>query len=134
MTNATSDSTPSPYVTGLRGRCPHCGQGKLFAGLLNLAPSCTGCGLDYSFADSGDGPAVFVCLLAGAVVCAEALWLDVAFALPIWLNLLICAPTIFIVSLALLRLLKGLLVALQYVNKAEEVRYVDKEEQRRWRE
>ena len=45
---------------GLRCRCPRCGKGKLFAGFLTLRPRCEVCGLDYGFADSGDGPAVFI--------------------------------------------------------------------------
>ena len=50
----------SPLTTGLAGRCPRCGDGKLFSGFLTVAPRCDVCGLDYAFADSGDGPAVFV--------------------------------------------------------------------------
>jgi len=42
-----------------RRRCPRCRQGKLFSGLLTLRKKCEGCGLDYSFADAGDGPAIF---------------------------------------------------------------------------
>ena len=43
----------------------------LFDGLLKVKPACASCGLDYSFADSGDGPVVFVLLIVGfIVVCA----------------------------------------------------------------
>ena len=49
----------SPIITGLLGRCPRCGQGHSFKGFLTLAPRCERCGLDYGFADAGDGPAVF---------------------------------------------------------------------------
>jgi uncharacterized protein (DUF983 family) len=40
-----------------RSKCPRCGQGKLFDGFLKLAPRCNVCGLDFSFADTADGPA-----------------------------------------------------------------------------
>jgi uncharacterized protein (DUF983 family) len=50
---------------GLRCACPRCGKGKLFRGFLTLAPCCEACGLDYGFADAGDGPAVFIMFLAG---------------------------------------------------------------------
>ena len=53
-------------VAGLRCACPRCGRGKLFQGFLSLRPRCEVCGLDYGFADSGDGPAVFIVLLGGA--------------------------------------------------------------------
>ena len=45
----------------------------MFAGFLSLRPECEVCGLDYNFIDSGDGPAVFVILLAGFLVVNAAL-------------------------------------------------------------
>ena len=63
---------------GLRCRCPRCGKGKLFAGFLTLRPRCEVCGLDYGFADSGDGPAVFIMFLAGFIVVGAALVTEVA--------------------------------------------------------
>ena len=65
-----------PFSAGLRGCCPRCGQGKLFDGLLKVRPACSNCGLDYSFADSGDGPVVFVLFIVGFLVVGAALWTD----------------------------------------------------------
>ncbi|MEM7191308.1 MAG: DUF983 domain-containing protein, partial [Pseudomonadota bacterium] len=56
------------------GRCPSCRKGKLYAGYLTVAPSCTVCGLDYDFADSGDGPAIFVMLITGFIIVGAALY------------------------------------------------------------
>ncbi len=53
-----------PWRTGIRGRCPRCGEGHLFSGFLSLRPSCEVCDLDYSFADPADGPAFFVICFA----------------------------------------------------------------------
>lgn len=49
----------NPILTGARGFCPRCGEGKLFRSFLRLAPRCGVCGLDYGFADPGAGPAFF---------------------------------------------------------------------------
>lgn len=111
-----------PVSTGLRGRCPRCGQGKLFDGFLKLQPCCAVCGLDFAFADSGDGPAVFVMLLAGGVVLGFVLWLEFTFEPPLWIHLIVSVPVLFGVCLGMLRLLKGVLIALQYANKAQEGR------------
>jgi uncharacterized protein (DUF983 family) len=113
----------SPFVAGLRGRCPACGQGKMFHGFLALRPNCEHCGLDYAFADSGDGPAVFVILIGGFIVVGAALVAEILYQPPLWLHALLWGPLILVVTLAPLRLLKGLLIALQYHHKAEEGRF-----------
>ena len=112
----------SPYVAGLTGKCPRCGKGNMFSGLLAVAPSCTVCGLDLSFADSGDGPAVFVTTIAGFIIVGFALYVEVAYQPPYWVHALIFLPLSVIVCIGLLRPTKGLLIALQYFNKAEEGR------------
>jgi uncharacterized protein (DUF983 family) len=115
-------SRPSPYSTGLGGRCPRCGEGKLFDGYLKLRPRCAACGLDYAFADSADGPAVFIMLVAGFFVLGLALYVEIAYEPPIWLHLTLWLPLALITCLGLLRPMKGLAVALQYVNRAQEGR------------
>ena len=79
----------SPYRAGIAGRCPRCGRGRLFGGLLAIAPDCEACGLDYSFADAGDGPAVFVIFIAGFLVAGLALATELALRPPIWLHMVI---------------------------------------------
>jgi uncharacterized protein (DUF983 family) len=114
---------PQPAIaTGLRGRCPRCGEGRMFEGFLRLAPRCRACGLDFAFADSADGPAVFVILIVGFVVAGAALLVEVAYAPPIWVHAVLWAPLVLILCLGLLRPLKGLAVALQYSHKAEQGR------------
>ncbi|WP_036294658.1 DUF983 domain-containing protein [Methylosinus sp. PW1] len=117
---ADEHSTVNPYVAGLLGRCPRCGKGHLFRGFLTLAPSCEVCGLDLAFADSGDGPAVFVMTIAGFIVVGAALYVEVAYSPPYWVHGLIFLPLTIIVCAGLLRPAKSLLIALQYFNKAEE--------------
>jgi uncharacterized protein (DUF983 family) len=112
----------APVPTGLAGRCPRCGDGKLFKGFITVAERCDHCGLDYSFADSGDGPAIFVMLIAGFIIVGAALWLEVSYEPPIWVYIAVFLPLTLIVCLGMLRPLKGVLVALQYANKAEQGR------------
>jgi uncharacterized protein (DUF983 family) len=71
-----------PISAGLKGRCPRCGEGRLFSGFLTVGKRCVNCGLDYSFADAGDGPAVFVILIAGFAVAFAALFTEFALAAP----------------------------------------------------
>jgi uncharacterized protein (DUF983 family) len=107
---------------GLRGRCPQCGEGHLFSGFLTMRPRCDKCGLDYSFADAGDGPAIFVILIGGFIVVFAALITEVLYQPPFWLHAVLWLPLILLVTLLPLRLLKGLLIDLQYHHKAQEGR------------
>ncbi len=90
----------------------------MFRGLLTVPPKCDVCGLDFSFADSGDGPSVFVTLIAGFLVLGAALAVDMAYEPPIWIYAVVFLPLTVIVCLGLLRPLKGLLIASQYKTKA----------------
>jgi uncharacterized protein (DUF983 family) len=118
----TTKLTATIHV-GLRCRCPRCGKGKLFAGFLTLRQRCEACGLDYRFADSGDGPAVFIMFLAGAIVVGAALVTEILFRPPYWVHAVLWLPLILIVTLGPLRPLKGLMIALQYHYKAAESRF-----------
>lgn len=122
MTKPDAPSLASTLAAGLAGRCPACGRGKLFSGYLALAPRCDVCGLDYSFAEAGDGPAVFVILITGLIVVGAALFVEMAYAPPYWLHALIWGPLAILLPLLLLRSFKGVLIALQYKHKAEEGR------------
>jgi uncharacterized protein (DUF983 family) len=98
-----------PIGRGLRGRCPRCGEGRLFQGFLGLRPRCEHCGLDYGFADAGDGPAVFVIT-------------EIMYQPPYWVHAALWLPLILLLTLGPLRPIKGLLIALQYHHKAQEGR------------
>jgi uncharacterized protein (DUF983 family) len=117
----------SPALTGLTCRCPRCGKGRLFQGFLNTQPRCEVCGLDYGFIDSGDGPAVFVIMLAGFIVVGAALVVEFKYAPPFWLHAVLWGPLILLTTLLPLRLMKGLMIALQYHHKAAEGRMESRE-------
>jgi len=103
-----------PLKAGLRGRCPRCGQGALFDGFLGLAERCTACGLDFRAADPADGPAFFASFAVGALAVALAILVEVFVAPPLWVHALLWPVVVLGATLAVLRPLKGALVALQY--------------------
>ena len=110
----------SPFKAGLLCRCPRCGEGKLFRGYLKLAPSCTACGLDLAFADSGDGPAIIVIFLVAPLIIALAMVVGTVFNPPPYVHLFLWIPATLILSLALLPPFKATMVALQYRHDAHE--------------
>jgi uncharacterized protein (DUF983 family) len=107
-------SPPSLIQAAFACRCPRCGRGKLYDGLLSVAPRCPACGLDLQAQDAGDGPAVFVVFILGAVVVALALLVEVLFAPPLWVHIVLWTPVILGGAIAMLRPLKAVLIALQY--------------------
>ena len=119
-------SLGSTLWAGIAGRCPSCRRGKLYAGYLTLAPKCNSCDLDYSFADSGDGPAVFVILVTGFIVTGLALITEVLYSPPYWLHAALWGPLAILLPLVLLRSFKGALIALQFRHKAEEGKLASK--------
>lgn len=125
----TAGLTPqvSPFVAGLKGRCPRCGVGPLFKAPFNLdlRPACESCGLDYRFIDTGDGPAVFAILILGFMMLGGALLLEFTLRPPVWVHMMIWVPVTLIMAFGLLRPLKATLVALQFTNKAAEGRRLD---------
>ncbi len=111
--------TLSPSNTGLRGRCPRCGQGHLFDGFLSMKPSCEVCGLDYGFADPADGPAFFVVCFACVPSVAMAVLIEAIYQPPFWLHLFTSLPFLLLTCILPLRPLKGWLLSSQYFHKAE---------------
>jgi uncharacterized protein (DUF983 family) len=103
---------------GALGRCPNCGEGRLFEGFLKVSPACEACGYDLAAADSGDGPAVFVIMIAGFIVAFGALFTMAAYRTSVGVTLAIWLPMTLVICLVLLRPMKGLMLAAQFRNKA----------------
>jgi uncharacterized protein (DUF983 family) len=102
-------------------RCPRCGRGRLFTGVLAVAPRCEVCGLDLSKADVGDGFVVPILIVLGAIIVGAAFWVDFAYEPPLWLHALIWPPVTLLLALLMTRYLKSFLVVQQYRTRASEM-------------
>ena len=116
---------PPPILAGLQGLCPRCGARTLFAGLATFAPRCRACGLDYAAFNVGDGPAAFLIFIVGGIVVALAILLELSAAPPWWVHVLLWVPLTAILTVGLLRIGKGVLLALEYRHRAREGRIAD---------
>ncbi|MEP7241700.1 MAG: DUF983 domain-containing protein [Devosia sp.] len=112
------DNLVSPFAAGWSCRCPRCGEGDLYAGFLKVAPRCQSCGLDLAFADSGDGPAVFVIFAVAPIVIILAFIVEALFHPAPWMHLVLWIPAVIILTLLLLRPFKATMIALQYQRHA----------------
>jgi uncharacterized protein (DUF983 family) len=116
--NGDPSHYPSPWVTGFRGRCPRCGEGRLYEGFLKVAPRCGVCDLNFNQEDAGDGAVPFLIFLIGAIGVGFGMIFLLGFDWAVWATIAITIPVIVILTLVSLPKAKGLLIALQFVNQA----------------
>lgn len=115
-------SPPTPQAAAIRGLCPRCGAPGLFASFLRFADRCRACGLDYGAFNVGDGAAAFLIMIVGGLVSLMAILVELRWSPPLWVHLLLWLPLTIALTVALLRVAKALLLALEYRNAAAEGR------------
>ncbi len=99
---------------GFRGRCPRCGEGKLFRAFLKVDDHCSACGQDFTPHRADDLPAYLVIVIVGHIVVPLALLIETNYSPPVALQLAIYLPLTLVASLVLLQPVKGAVVGLQW--------------------
>ncbi len=107
------------------GLCPRCGQRTIFAQDLRsnpakFMPQCDHCGLNYDEFNVGDGPAALLTLVMGALLIVLALSLELSMRPPFWVHIILWVPITALLTIFSLRIAKGMLLILEYRNKAGE--------------
>jgi uncharacterized protein (DUF983 family) len=93
----------------------------LFRNLLEVRDRCEVCGLDLHAHDAGDGAAVGVILVLGAVIVALAFWVEFRFSPPLWVHAVLWPVVTIPLAILMMRPAKAALVALQYRHRASEM-------------
>jgi uncharacterized protein (DUF983 family) len=104
----------SAMKRGFSGRCPRCGQGKLFRAFLKVADHCSVCGLDFTPHRADDLPAYLVIVIVGHIVVPAALWIETNYSPEVWLQLSVYLSFTCVASLLLLQPVKGAVVGFQW--------------------
>jgi uncharacterized protein (DUF983 family) len=99
---------------GFRGRCPRCGEGKLFRAFLKVDNNCSVCGLDYTPHRADDLPAYLVIVIVGHIVVPTVLFVETNYSPTVPLQLAIYLPFTLVASLVLLQPVKGAVVGMQW--------------------
>jgi uncharacterized protein (DUF983 family) len=117
----TRDSAPAEkrdvwtaMKRGFRGRCPRCGEGKLFRAFLKVDNNCSVCDLDFTPHRADDLPAYLVIVIVGHLLVPVILWIETDYSPPVWLQLSIYLPFTVVASLLLLQPVKGAVVGMQW--------------------
>src|SRR2546421_12637771 len=104
----------SAMKRGFRGRCPRCGQGKLFRAFLKVDDLCWVGRLDFTPHRADDFPAYLVIVIVGHIVVPTVLLIETNYSPPAWFAFVTYLPFTLIASLALLQPVKGTVVGLQW--------------------
>ena len=116
---------PEPQISILRAallcRCPRCGEGQLFTGLLTLRPACRVCGLNFGQSDTGDAGAVILIMVLGAFVVGMAFWVEFHFSPPLWVHAVLWPVVTIPLAIVVMRPMKAALVAAQFRHRSHEM-------------
>jgi uncharacterized protein (DUF983 family) len=115
-----ANSRKGGFLAAALGKCPVCGQGRLFKSYLKIADACGACGMNFKAAETGDGPVVFVILIAGFAACVGLVVSLLGLGWPVWLLLSVWPAFAVVVSLILMPILKGLMIASQLKHKVRD--------------
>jgi uncharacterized protein (DUF983 family) len=109
---------PRPISTALlRGaalKCPACGMGAMFRRYLKVADHCPHCGEALYHQRADDAPPYFTIAIVGHIVVGLMLAVEMAYRPPLWLHGALWVLLTLILTLLLLPLVKGTIVALQW--------------------
>jgi uncharacterized protein (DUF983 family) len=101
-------------LRGVKGRCPACGQGKLFRKYLKVAGHCPQCDHDLARYPADDGPAYVTVLLVGHLIIAPLLLFPIIWKAPAMYSVPIVLATLTVVTLVALSYIKGGWIGLMY--------------------
>jgi uncharacterized protein (DUF983 family) len=101
-------------IRGLVCRCPSCGSGRLFGGFLKVSDACGRCNAELHHHRADDAPPYFTMVIVGHLIVGSVLWVEMAYSPPVWLHMVVWLPLTLILSLALLRPIKGVIVGAQW--------------------
>ncbi|MDF1607091.1 DUF983 domain-containing protein [Hoeflea sp. YIM 152468] len=99
---------------GLLGRCPQCGDGKLFKSYLKPADECAVCGEELYHQRADDFPPYLAIFIVGHIVVAGFMMADSWLILESWQHLMIWIPISIVLCLSILPPLKGAVIGLQW--------------------
>jgi uncharacterized protein (DUF983 family) len=107
----------SALLRGFRGRCPSCGEGRLFRAFLKVADSCPRCGEELHHQRADDAPAYFVILIVGHLVVPLALAVETHVTPPYWVHAALWLPLTLALAVGLLQPIKGAIVGWQWAHR-----------------
>ena len=98
---------PLMIARGGAGRCPVCGQGRLYGGYLRVVARCASCAAPLGLVRADDAPPYFTIFITAHVIIAAVVVTDQRTELPIWAMIAFFLPLTVMIAMLLLRPVKG---------------------------
>lgn len=110
--------TPRPVWPAMRrgflGKCPHCGEGRMFGKFLKVEPECQNCGTAFHHHRADDMPPYIVMFIVGHIVVSALLTAEMETNWSTWVHVVLWPSLALIMSLALIQPVKGAIIGLQW--------------------
>lgn len=103
---------PVAMARGAAGRCPACGESRLFAGFLRVSADCPHCHAPLGEVSADDAPPYFTIFIVAHVVIGLMVLVEQLRAPPLWVYAATFLPFTLALTLALMRPVKGATVGL----------------------
>lgn len=99
---------------GFRGKCPNCGEGRMFRKFLKVNDTCPNCGEELYHHRADDFPAYLDIVIVGHILVPIVLAVETEMPPPMWVSMTLWPLIALISTLALLQPIKGAVVAIQW--------------------
>ena len=109
--------TGQAMLRGARGRCPACGEGRLFTSYLKVGDACPACQEDLHHQRADDGPAYLTILIVSHLGAPLLLASFIAWRPSAMTMILSFGLGAIVLSLAMLPVIKGAMVGLQWARR-----------------
>lgn len=119
--DATRPLRPA-LALALRGRCPACGEGRMFARFLKPAHACCHCGQAWDQSRADDFPAYIVILLLGHLLVPLMIEVNAALDIPLGLQALLWPALAILLAVAMIQPVKGAVIAFQWSRRMDGFR------------
>jgi uncharacterized protein (DUF983 family) len=114
MTPGLPKTALEAFIRGLLGRCPSCGEGKMFPRLLKPIEHCPRCGQDWTAQQADDFPAYVAIIVTGHILAPIIIFLINETGFSMWTSLAIIITMALVLIAALLQPAKGAIIAMQW--------------------
>ena len=101
---------------GLRGRCPKCGEGRLYASYLKVVDQCPACNEPLGHIRADDGPPFFAMFIAMILTALAGVGIHAFMPMGVWALVTVLCVFALVLCIVLLPPIKGIMVGIMWAH------------------